>query len=1064
MYKFTFKLIAVTVVLTGAFLLLGVGGGHAAADALPNNCGAATDQGLPPVAYKGSSVTWGNDSDGEGSGVMASMILRARDESGNPLNPHFTIQSESPASSDNAQIYHWPVGSGGSVSNSDTWPQHGDFQFGTTMHSADGSSVQCNGWVVLGPGTGAPGAGWNHVGNGWVLNCKTNGQDNRFWISHIDNPGGQPGTWQMLDAAGNTIDSDVNAGGSHTIKFPVTNGTNMRFTFVWHPDQPTHNPPSAVSECSKLDVTDGGGATINGKSFSSSAIRTLVRVTDNSGQVMVHGPASQADFVVLNNESRTWTYTPRNPTVNVYVFRQYYHNNSGTWSWSNIPAGSTDGSGQPLTGDQTRIHYNCFSARCWVDAIGVVGNVPNGPGNAVLENSQFQVTVHMQNTGVLTLGSPSVNGSGMAGGYLNTGDISYTTPPVTVRAPAGAQNATIGFTMNDGTFGNLGTCSVVVPVYTFFLLEPHATLDYATAENPGPMTYSTYIINHGSAAATAPTQSTFYVKPYGGSVSNKAGPVNTSGPYNPGGPDYTINPATFTPTSLNAGDQYCSEIDFTGGYNQGYVGPGGVVPAGLTNPGAHNCVTIVNEPYQKAYNSVSAGGNFSSTGSCTGGGLLAGWNNNQGGSDRGAGSTLSALALIKITGFASAQTSISRSPTALSFANTNAADINSSADSPSLGGNYDPGGSHCLPTASPPSGTTYQAGPYTQAGISNFSGSQSLFVNGDVRITGNITYANNTAIANAPSFVVHATGNIYIDPGVTELDGDYISDHKIYTCNNATTGGNGFGAASPSNAPPNNMFSACKNQLLVRGSFVANQVNFARTFGSLRDEQPSGGSPGSSYAKNGSDYTSCTSPTPTPCTKSGSTVFNWENYSATYDFSGTPAGSNYTFKLAYDNYPNGPWPPPASIGYSYNVQIKIQTTRGGGLIRGTTRTINVAIPASAGTYTINPSTLGSLPANPIITITWNNNYWIAYGRNPHAYDPNFQIKTLEFTTPSAAPGPPATPSCSNAGGRSSNSPRSTCAAEIFQYSPSLYISSPKIQKPNNGATPYDAITSLPPVL
>jgi hypothetical protein len=201
---------------------------------------------------------------------------------------------------------------------------------------------------------------------------------------------------------------------------------------------------------------------------------------------------------------------------------------------------------------------------------------------------------------------------------------------------------------------------------------------------------------------------------------------------------------------------------------------------------------------------------------------LAGWNNNTGGQERGAGSQLSALALVKITGFASAQTDITRSPTDLTFANKGTGvSVDTRAEDPALGGSFN-GSGYCA-NAVLPAATTTIGGP-TYAGNPNVTGSQSVFVEGDVTITGNVKFGATPAghPDQAPSFVLHATGNIKIAPGVTQLDGMYVSDKNIYTCETASS----------------NKYQACKNQLLVHGSFVANQVKLQRTFGSLRDEEP----------------------------------------------------------------------------------------------------------------------------------------------------------------------------------------------------------------------------------
>jgi len=80
-----------------------------------------------------------------------------------------------------------------------------------------------------------------------------------------------------------------------------------------------------------------------------------------------------------------------------------------------------------------------------------------------------------------------------------------------------------------------------------------------------------------------------------------------------------------------------------------------------------------------------------------------------------------------------------------------------------------------------------------------------------------------------------ATGNIYIDPGVKELDGVYIAKNddsgdkgNIYTCS-VKTGG----TFTPE--PAKTLYSNCDNQLTVVGSFVADQVNLMRTYGTLKN-------------------------------------------------------------------------------------------------------------------------------------------------------------------------------------------------------------------------------------
>jgi len=266
---------------------------------------------------------------------------------------------------------------------------------------------------------------------------------------------------------------------------------------------------------------------------------------------------------------------------------------------------------------------------------------------------------------------------------------------------------------------------------------------------------------------------------------------------------------------------------------------------------------VHNKPYFKVYGSgVYVGGEFKDiAGTCrasgAGKGLLGAWYKNSSPDSKGASSELSAIAVAKIVGYASARTvaGTAKLPYNLSFANSSKTPANSTgAESPELGGDFDAG--NCMTSVDEPDTTSPVSGTITPGtagafkgtndlvinGNSNFTGSQSVFVNGDVYISGNIKYNQAGWTADStPSFVVKVTnGNIYIDPSVTELDGLYIAQGtssgtkgKIFTC-----AVNDSGAFKP--VGNSNIYSTCKNQLLVHGSFVADQVNLMRTLGSLR--------------------------------------------------------------------------------------------------------------------------------------------------------------------------------------------------------------------------------------
>lgn len=256
-------------------------------------------------------------------------------------------------------------------------------------------------------------------------------------------------------------------------------------------------------------------------------------------------------------------------------------------------------------------------------------------------------------------------------------------------------------------------------------------------------------------------------------------------------------------------------------------------------------------------------------------GLLAGFFNNAGPKRLGAGTTLSAISYSQITGFSSGfgslLTDIAQKPaqrttaipaipavpapgptnSAFTFANSGTGnDLTSVADNPDnpkLGGYFGglSGSGSCYSsvafsdptdiyndstafTGGDPSTPKSFNGPATIAGRNISNGTNvSLNIKGDVYIGGDIKYANTnwTTTADMPSFVIKATGNIFIDKNVTQLDGTYISNGAIYTC---SSGINQLPSAS-------NIHSDCNKQLLVYGSFMAKKVNLLRSIGDIND-------------------------------------------------------------------------------------------------------------------------------------------------------------------------------------------------------------------------------------
>ncbi len=290
------------------------------------------------------------------------------------------------------------------------------------------------------------------------------------------------------------------------------------------------------------------------------------------------------------------------------------------------------------------------------------------------------------------------------------------------------------------------------------------------------------------------------------------------------------------------------------------------VPNPTAMPPCNGTVNVVDLPIFNVYGSgVRSGGGFPANGSA-GNGILASWFDNSAGHMYGSSTGLNAIAMVNIVGFASKQAVFGAgNPTGLSFANT--ALISGSSPSATLGGNFDTGGSYSFDDPGQPGGASDPGGSISATTLSSMNGvfnhsgdlniaggtikikhNVSIFVNGNVYIgpTG-IGYDTGTVWGTStdiPSFVVVATGNIYIDNDAAQVDGVYIAKPsgggggQIYTC---AQGMNSFFNSG-------DMYNQCNNQLTIHGVFVANRVNLMRTFGTLKD---------------------ATSPAPSNCTDGG---------------------------------------------------------------------------------------------------------------------------------------------------------------------------------------------------
>ena len=272
--------------------------------------------------------------------------------------------------------------------------------------------------------------------------------------------------------------------------------------------------------------------------------------------------------------------------------------------------------------------------------------------------------------------------------------------------------------------------------------------------------------------------------------------------------------------------------------------------------------TALSAPYLSVTGGdVVAGSNINVASSCSttiASGILS-WNNDT----LGSGTTMAAQALAAISGFASDQGSLN-AYNYLSFANDT-----STTTHPNIDGQF--GDSPCTPTfatqtifSSDPSPLTvssalpvlssYEATTLTPlpggcsstssmptcvgtvvlsgTGSSDLTGQKTIYVKGNIYITGDIKYdtTNSWSITSStntiPSLKVIATGDIVIDPQVKQLDGVYETTQDIYDCSTHASGPNIGKYQNTTTKNP-----CYTNSLTVNGSFIANRIFFQRTGG-----------------------------------------------------------------------------------------------------------------------------------------------------------------------------------------------------------------------------------------
>ncbi|HVA10780.1 MAG TPA: hypothetical protein VNG32_01265 [Candidatus Dormibacteraeota bacterium] len=838
-------------------------------------------------------------------------------------------------------------------------------------------------------------------------------------------------------------------------------------------------------------------------------------------------------FIVGSTKGGTWLYTVNAQNVRVVIIDRT--DSGGVWTTTSYSDTTINCYNITINGGP--------GGAC---QMAVDGNVPNGPGNAVEAGSTFYVDVTVMNNGpgdapASLAGDPlqvdpgtwNYNAPGSTASTPNFASVSTGAIPfgqsvsvrLTFTAPSGVASDTIWAHPAYSNLFNFGAgtdCSKVVNVYQPFTLKSSAAASFVgDPENPTAVNYSTSVTNNSATPPPqVPVQATdtsrfyFTASQSGGQTDlvpsftdtqNYGNKTELSG-------TYTIPIVRPGLSQVTAGDTYCADISL--GYTAGWVGPGGPTDvtdtSGAGTTTSNPCAVVVNKPYFKVYgNGAAAGGSFSGPVN----GVLADWNNDSGlypapvNYDYGGGSELANIATGPTVGYASGQQSandLSPAPR-ISFANTS--NISNGQYTPAIGGysgvtpqlltqqgllNPTPWGSGgSTDTAAPLTGN-YTTPPNTNLVLNaaSIANGQSVYlnVNGNVYINGPITYwgANNDTwtTGNIPSFILNVTGgNIYIAPGIGELDGLYVAEPSsgnggtIYTCGQDS--GGVFSAMSAGS-----LYTGCNHQLTVYGSFEAQSVHLMRTYGSLRDETPIAAS---------------TTTRPGPNTD---TSVAFDRY-----YCGNDNGSSLGIHFYYNTGNGLPFPPPAGCsseadnpgGLGYILPAPLPAAQGYCDTPGaiplwwaqdptdagdnfyTTdsavephTTVVGCVPASAGSntevvyrlydtlhgghfYTIDPSEAS-------VVATWPNT--ILEGPAFNVYNNSGQGGAATTITVSNAASPPSPLSCSNNGGATPNPTlsRATCAAEIFDYSPEYSLSPPNTSGGSHSATSAIEIYNLPPVL
>lgn len=464
------------------------------------------------------------------------------------------------------------------------------------------------------------------------------------------------------------------------------------------------------------------------------------------------------------------------------------------------------------------IGSQCGNVQTKADKLPPLNNVPIGTISMSCASGSEVATVDFSDADGSTTGYIKITNAGIthqSSPPVNSGSSQQITLNPSWYDPAGGQAVTLWVT-DAGGLGNGDIQVNSANTAACIILNCGSVTTTPTPVDPA-MKFSVTVSATASAAAGPGTMQLTMAGVPGGTQSQSV---------TPSGSIYTATFNNVGPTGT------------TGGFAVQWVLTVGGSSSG-TCPGTIN---VANMPYLNVYGgdiAVGASPSYSGGAStCVSPNYSAGafsWNNHS--TDfSGAGAQYAVQALAQILDVASALNSTNATPTGLSFANTyTPADLTKLDPTQGLfGGSFGATTNDCDFTTN--IGVNPSSGDRVIGATAVGAGTSPVYImNGDVYITGNIAYTGTGGWANVSQIpyykLVVVGGNIYIDNDVTQLDGLYVAEPSgangghIYTCATAMR--------TPVNLTLPGSYTTCKHQLYVNGAFVAKQVQFGRTYGTV---------------------------------------------------------------------------------------------------------------------------------------------------------------------------------------------------------------------------------------